>query len=279
MWDYNSFNRQSLARVVSKGALATGRLVHLALSEWLQHPEESLVELYMHFAAMELEEVKRNYQATIGVPISDSELGGVYDAISTGHTVVTHYEEYYKKPLPEGFSLVAAEVQLSEPIPGTEHFLEGKLDAIVQHANGLQYVLEHKTFSVPPRETDLQMNDQFLAYAWMLMRRNGGGRIGGVMYDGVSKKASSKQGLEGLFHRTVIIRPPEELAEFERNLQCEADDMAEARIYPNRQWNGCWDCDYADLCAVQSRGEDLEYFKGQFFVQRQRTGAITNDNE
>jgi hypothetical protein len=268
-WDYNSFNRQGLSRIISKGALATGRLVHQALATWLLHPENDLVEIFLQLSAVELENVKKQYQKQVGVPISDIELGGVYDAVSVGHTVMKNYQEYYKTPLPSGYSLVAPEFQMRAAIPNTEHFLEGKLDAVIMHANGLVYVLEHKTFSMPPKEADLQMNDQFLAYTWLLKQYAQGHRIGGLIYDGVSKKVKAKAGLQDLFLRMTLIRPPEELAEFEQHLQWEAEDMANARIYQNRPWSGCWDCDYNNLCTAESRGEDVEYLKTQFYMPRQ----------
>jgi hypothetical protein len=262
-WDYNSFNRQGLARIISKGALATGRLVHQALANWLLHPEQDLVGIYMGMAGDELANVKVHYQKQVGAEISDAELGGVYDAILVGHTVMENYQKFYHKPLPDGYTLVAPEQQLRAPIPGTEHFLEGKLDAIIKHANGLLFVLEHKTFSMMPKETDLQMNDQFLAYTWLLKQFAQGARIGGLVYDGVSKKASAKGGLADLFLRLTLLRPPEELEEFEQNLTHEVLDMVSAYPYQNRSWQGCWDCDYNDLCTAQSRGEDIEYLKAQ----------------
>jgi len=263
MWDYNSFNRQGLQRIISKGALATGRLVHQALASWLLHPEESLESLYLGHAYEELENVKANYLKQVGAPINDVELGNVYDAIMAGHSIMQKYEEYYGTPIPSDYTLVSPEQQLTIQIPGTEHYLEGKLDGIIQHSNGMMFVLEHKTFSMMPKETDLQMNDQFLAYTWLLSQYVGRRQVGGLLYDGMSKKASKNP-----FVRFVILRAPEELDEFEQNLRWEVEDMASARIYPNRQWNGCWDCDYQQLCAAQSRGEDVEYLKSQFFTSR-----------
>lgn len=268
MWDYNSFNRQGLQRIISKGALATGRLVHQALAGWLLHPEQHLVDIYLGYAHEELELVKKNYLEQVGAPIDDVELGNVYDAIMVGHSVMTNYEEYYGQAVPKGYKLVSPEQQLTIQIPGTEHYLEGKLDAIIQHANGMMFVLEHKTFSMPPKESDLQMNDQFLAYTWLLKQYVG--QVGGLLYDGMSKKGS-KKGLDSAFVRYVLLRPPEELEEFEQNLRMEVEDMANPKIYPNRQWNGCWDCDYNNICTAQSRGEDVEYYKTQFFTSRQRS--------
>lgn len=268
MWDYNSFNRQGLQRIISKGALATGRLVHQALAGWLLHPDKHLVDLYMGYAQEEMSLVKKNYLTQVGAPIDDIELGNVYDAILVGHSIMKNYEEHYEKPVPKGYKLVSPEQQLTIQIPGTEHYLEGKLDAIIQHANGMMFVLEHKTFSMPPKEADLQMNDQFLAYTWLLSQYVGRGQVGGLVYDGMSKKGPGKNGLASAFLRFVILRPQEELDEFEQNLRYEVEDMASARIYPNRQWNGCWDCDYANLCTAESRGEDIEYYKTQFYTSR-----------
>ena len=127
-WDYNSFNRQGLMRIISKGALATGRLVHASLATWLLQPEQSLRTIFMDHANEELENVKVRYKQAIGAEISEVELGNVYDAIAVGLTTMEAYEAFHKTALPQGYVLVAPEQQLSIPIPGTDHFLEGKLD-------------------------------------------------------------------------------------------------------------------------------------------------------
>jgi len=31
------------------------------------------------------------------------------------------------------------------------------------------------------------------------------------------------------------------------------------KAFPNRQWRGCFDCNYNDLCTAQSRGEDNNF--------------------
>lgn len=31
-------------------------------------------------------------------------------------------------------------------------------------------------------------------------------------------------------------------------------------VYPNRRWDGCWDCVFREMCAAVSRGEDVTYF-------------------
>ena len=163
------------------------------------------------------------------------------------------------------------------------HFLRGTLDTFVQNEAGKLFVLERKTYGNRPEPAKLQHDDQMLAYVWILTQLFGQHNVGGILYDGLWKRAeppktkNKRTGqlltLADLFYREVFIRPPEELQEFEQLLAIEARDMCYAAqhnlIYINRYWMGCHiDCKVERICSAMSRGEDVEYVVNQFYRQR-----------
>lgn len=281
-WDYSSLNRQALTPLQGAPALALGMLVHKALESWIDDPSADLAYLFIGHAANELDVVKQRYRQTVGADPSDVELGSLYEAIGLGRAMVTNYQAYYKQPIPEGFNRVQAEQTLVAEVPGTGHYLQGTVDLLLEHNNKL-YVMDHKTYRSRPRPASIQQNDQFLAYLW-LVSQVCPGQVGGFIYDGLWKREEPpKRGgtVDDLFMRLVTIRPPEELAEFEYNASCELTEMGDPdlRIYPNRQWQGCWDCGFSNLCTAQSRGESWQLIRDSDFVKRADAEVPDEDSD
>lgn len=297
-WDYSSRSRQNLEPIVPRPAFALGKLVHQTLAEWMTNLEIEPEVSYQEFAEQELARIVQQYRKAVGENISPSELEPYEEVARLGGAMIHNYKEKYGTPLPEGWSLIAPEQKVLIPVPewpdvlwedGKEHqftvpymgrvsmpddepcFLEAQFDGLIRRdADGLIFVLEHKTYEQRPREDSLQMNDQFLAYVWAASQLNLGPVVG-IAYDGLWKRAQPPRGrvFDDLFCRVIQLRPPHELAEFENNLRMEFADMANPRIYPNRPWLGCFDCQFEKLCSAQSRGEDWEYVRAKSFKQRE----------
>lgn len=271
MWDYSSLNRQRLSPFVTKKALSLGGLIHKSFAEWLLNPQSSPVDLFKDAALAEIDEIQGIYLRQIGCSMSDIELAPLYESIDLGLAMVGNYANYWGSPLPKGFNLVQPEQKIEIPIAG--HMLSGTLDAIIER-NGSLYVLERKTFTFTPKIEVLQMNDQFLAYVWILERAFEDNKIGGLVYDGLWKKSQPPRGksIDDLFVRHLITRPPEELSEFERNCDAQISEMASnPYIWPFRRWEGCnIDCNFEKLCTAQSRGEDVDYIKNTFYVVKEK---------
>lgn len=282
-WDYSSQNRQNLTPVIDAPALSLGLLIHEALAAWLNEPDINLKDLYMDCASKELVKVKERYFKSVGAEISLSEFSILKEAVILGISMCENYQAYYKNPLPDGFKLIAAEQQVLVKVPGTRHRLEARFDAILERLSDKRlFVFEHKTYNSRPNIKELQQNDQMLAYSWVLAKLNLGS-VGGVIYNGLFKRSQPPRGssTDDLFTREVFLRPPEELNEFELFISSELRDMGSKNVvlYPNRRWEGCWDCGFNTLCSMQSRGEDYEFYKKHNFRQRDRTeelGRINN---
>jgi hypothetical protein len=298
-WDWGSFNRQGYSPVINKPALSIGRLYHAAQAEWSLHPTLDPAEICKTLALQEIEAVQKAYLERIGAPMSAVEMDPLYDGIGMVISMVDNYRKRWGSPLPDGFKMVSPEQTCVVPIPGTrhvaanpllssgysectapghsmtskcdgQHYLAGTLDGLIQSADGRLYVLERKTYGQRPKIEVLNMQDQFLAYLWVL-RELKIGDVGGLAYDGAWKRKEPPRGneLEDLFIRVLLHRNRNELDRFTAQLTAIANDMADnPPLYINRRWDGCWDCEFVDPCIAQERGEDYQFLLETKYIKR-----------
>lgn len=307
-WYFGSFNRMGIEPVVNKPALVLGSLIHQTMAAWTEQPEMDPEPFFWGKADETVQRIKDNYKSKVGAPISEVELQDTYDALHLGHVMTQRYRLRYGSAIPEGYRMVQVEQTCLVSIPDTEHwecanshtmegsknrnlhmqdndgsfpcpscdelmryvphYLEGTLDGLLEDAHGALWVLERKTYANRPNEGKLKMEDQFLAYDWMLTQLFPDRRIGGILYDGMWKRDDGKK-LDECFQRYYIIRDPHELQEFGEHLTLEALDMASSpRIYTNRRWEGCTDCIFEKLCTAISRDEDAAYVLETYYQPR-----------
>lgn len=291
MWSYGSFNRDGLQPIVGKSALSLGTLIHNSLAEWLVHPEADLIQLYAMYAVKERQAIQDAYVARVGCGPSDSELAPYTEIIELGLAMVGNYQTFWHKALPDGFTLLAPEQKVNIPIPGTPHHIEMKFDGLIVNEHNEIYVLEHKTYSQRPRLEHLMCNDQFLAYIWGV-KQLGLGVVKGLAYDGMWKRAApptrpTRGTIDDLFTRILIERSDYELAEFEHYLQTEVFEMELVNrildegtdvAYPNRRWEGCFDCSFEMLCTARSKADDEQYLRDRFYTHRQHDEGTVNED-
>lgn len=288
-WDYSSNNRQGLQPITPGVSLSLGTLIHAALADWttqcyskvnggrmvIQPPD--LVTIFMQHGNEAVDAARTNYQKNVGVAPSDSELASLYESIELGMAMMKNYQDNWTWPFGTGRSLYSSEETYQIRIPGTDHYLKGKLDGIMVDAHDRLWIVEHKTYSMRPKPQTLENNNQFLAYLWLLNQCVGDNlKVGGIAYDGMWKKAkpTKNEPLESLFCRFLLTRSEYELAEFERHLTMEAVDMYNVgqSVYYNRRWEGCYDCPYETLCAATSKGDDVDYVLTHFVKRQEEHG-------
>lgn len=250
-----------------------------------------------------------HYKAVVGAKMNRVELTPVFDAIQFERAMIRMYADYWGGPIQEGFKLVQSEQTIVVPVceapcaycdgsgrqnvyeRGIGEFdclackghglvqleLEGTLDAIAERED-LYYVVERKTYDKRPNMDYLNFFDQGTTYAWMMQEL--GWKLGGIAYDGMWRRDHVPKGntLDSLFLRTLLTRNDYELNAFKAQLVEELRDMnlsmaGGAKLYPNRRWEGCYDCGYRRLCDAQTKGEDFEYLKERYYIQRDRTPA------
>lgn len=273
LWDYTSYSRQSLGSAVPRTAFSLGSMVHQSLAQYLLEPTADLGTLFAHACANEQEAMKAAYLARIGAEMSDFELAPFHEMFELGLAMMKNYQRKWASPLFRGFSIVQPESQIEIAIPDTDHSLILRLDGIIrQDGTDKLYILEHKTYASRPKMQDLQNNDQFLAYIWGLTQAKIGNVVG-IAYDGMWKRAVPPRNstFDELFTRLIVTRPQHEIDAFGAQLAMEVLDMVRAKeqniIYPNRIWQGCWDCSFQALCESQSRGEDYQHIIDTQYVK------------
>lgn len=289
-WDYTSYNRQSLSPVVNAPALDLGTIVHAVLAEWTADPTLDPVQVYQTTSQQYFQNLVSVYTSRVGCAPSIAELQPTMDAIALGLSMIQNYRTQWGSPLPPGFTLIANEQSLVQPVPGTEHCtgicecclgtvgscldkadccldcialheLECTFDGVMADERGDLYIIERKTFSRTPSLEELDNNDQFLAYQWAA-EQAGFGKIVGIAYDGLLKKAKPSgvhNTLDKLFLRRTLLRGQIELAEFGSFLAQEVLEMANPNVpiyktVPPVQGCQRWECSFLELCHATSKG-------------------------
>lgn len=232
-WDFSSNARQNLTKIgPGHTALELGGLIHRALAGWLLEPDKDLKIIFLEETNKRIDEIKKAYIKTVGVEISEEELGTVYDFVQLGSAMCDNYQKIYGSPLPSNMKFAAAEQEITVPVPGTEHacecmkeftplrignryahfpnencekcsgtgilyhYLSATLDGLLQDENDLLYVLERKTYDQRPKKLDLDMADQFTGYAWVASQLKIG-TVAGIAYDGMWKREKPPRATKG----------------------------------------------------------------------------------
>lgn len=308
MWSLASKNGEHLTPIVVSPALNIGTLVHNAGEKWILDPSKNFTYFVVE-AATEMEQsVRERYKKQVGAEISDAEMAPFNESVELARAMAENYQVRWGTPIPEGFKCVQPEQKIQIPIPGAvdkcatcdgpgdvysevfgdanpdicpecrgagevQHFLEMRLDGLLQASDGSIWVLERKTYGQRPKLESLQYNDQFLAYMWGLTQLGVAG-VGGIAYDGLWKRASAPRGrtFEDLFLRHMLTRSQAELDEFGELLVLEAKEMYatlnRGKFTINRQWMGCWDCNMQKLCVAMSRGESTDAIRRMHYTER-----------
>lgn len=120
-WDYTSYNRQSLSPVVNAPALDLGTVIHKVLADWTADPSLDPVAHYKNCVQEYFQSLIDAYKQRIGCAPSVEELKPTMEAMGLGQDMIANYKERWGSALPPGFSLVANELTLIQPVPGTEH--------------------------------------------------------------------------------------------------------------------------------------------------------------
>lgn len=268
----------------------------------------NLRHVFLTIASQQQQTVIARYTQATGHAPSDEEMGPLLDAIPLGAAMMENYQDYYKEPLPKHLRFCIPEQEIIIPIPGTEHpcpdcntlvqgmmysegtpalvpcttcngtgmvfhHLKARLDALAQDKRSNIYIVERKTYDKRPDLLLLEASDQFIGYVWTAQQLDLGSVVG-IAYDGLFKRAapssrSVAKTIDDLFVRTIITPAQDEVDEYGRELAETVTDMANnPHIYKNRQWQGCWDCSFEQLCRAQSQGSDIEFIIRTQYMSR-----------
>lgn len=208
-WNYQSPNRQSLQKIgISSPALHIGSAVHYALAVQAEggDPFEAVGEFF--FAAVA--EYVARYRKAVGAEPSSEEIAVVVEAETTVLELIRRYFARYSMdaPLGPGWRYVAVEQTFAVPIPGTDGVFKGTYDGIARDPKDRLWVVDHKTFSQAPDPEKIQLDMQFVSYAWAAHALFGE-PVEGLLYDGIAKalpkppEVLKKGGLSQAYYSTI----------------------------------------------------------------------------
>jgi len=223
--------------------LILGTLVHRGLADWGTRPKIPADVHFMRHAQGFLDGLTGIHPDHVLMPF--------YESVDLGRHMVMNYASFYGCAVPEDYEVLAYEQEVIVPVPGMRVSLSGTFDALLRHKrNGMLYVLERKTYGQRPREHTLQYTEQFMKYAWIVMQLFPDERFGGILYDGLFKRAVAPKGktAEDLFLRTVLRYGPSTIRNYTATIQAELRDMYHPVIYPHHDWTGCSGCEFLALC-------------------------------
>jgi hypothetical protein len=255
-----------------------------------------LTALFIRHATQRQQEITKTFEETTGRPITTNELDSLHNVVELGLAMTRNYQDHHKSPLPEHMKFASPEQEVLIPVPGTEHicknckgtgktvlfpgkqnckecegkgtkyhFLSATLDGLLQDSRDRLLILEHKTYENRPKLIDLQMNDQFTGYCWVVTQLNIG-KVVGIAYDGMWKREKPPKymqkekragTMDDLFIRKILPKSEAEIEQWGINLAKEINEMANnPPIYPNVPWQGCSDCNFIEPCLMEMHGED-----------------------
>lgn len=189
------------------------------------------------------------------------------------------YVERYR--LDPQWEVLAVEQKFQQRLPNADgtpsrYILKGKLDLVVRDRKTRKiWIVDHKSGANLPSEMELDLDDQFGLYLWLL--RSAGIDVIGVIHDAARTTRNTAdhdgydgklkpQTLEQRMRRTLMSRGQRELDAIGRdawavavNAYPEAAGRPALPLYTSPDPRQCgWKCDYLDAHLITRKGRNLQ---------------------
>ncbi len=185
-----------------------------------------------------------------------------------GITMLMGYaEEYIGK---ERLEVLAVELDIEVPLPGTDWTVHAILDAIVRDHDRNQevFVLEHKTYS-QLNVSYLDKDHQFVIEAWCASTLIDE-PIAGVLYNGLRKMVPGPKVKNALFERHEIRVGEHQIGVVQKRVREMYKQLTAGRlaIYPEPNPVRCNMCAFKEPCTAYQRGDDHTFMLETMFTKR-----------
>ena len=153
-------------------------------------------------------------------------------------------------------------------VPDGSIRVRGKIDNLFESTTYKKTVgmLESK-FKGQIRETeDNRVQDN--VYLWAMRKRFPKMKRFTLYYQILRKQMPGPRVKAPLFSRDLVERTEDEIAQFEVDMRNIAIDMLDGAIYPNRNGQCQWDCDFKVPCLLRGNEEDLRHVLDTEFTAR-----------
>lgn len=185
------------------------------------------------------------------------------------------------------WTVVASEHKLELPLPDPEgnpsrFLVRARIDLLARFKpNGKLWLWDHKTGANLPKGKDLDFEDQFGLYIWLL--RQTGHEIQGCVYNAArtQRNKSAPQPLNERFSRTLLVRTDTELRTMANEIWATAEAM-----YPLDQpplWppprhpdsERCkWRCGFTEGCLASRKGMKVDSYMEAHGLERRHGKPI-----
>lgn len=192
----------------------------------------------------------------------------------------------------EQWIILGVEYKLAEFLPDhsgnlSEFIIKGKLDLIVQEVkNGKVWVVDHKSGGNLPGQFELDIDDQFGIYTWLMQRR--GLKILGAIHSAARTTRnqadfpgyvgkSKPQELDQRFKRVLMNRSKPELENLIRDAFAVAvnaypPEGMELPLYSSPDPRQCgWKCDYKEIHIIARKGRPLPTLLAEYGFEQNFT--------
>lgn len=190
------------------------------------------------------------------------------------------------------WEILAVEAKVQDYLPDLNVLLKGRLDLIVRNSRGQVIIVDHKSGANLPSQFDLQLDDQFGLYSWLLRSRglqadlliHNAARTtrNTADYDDYQGKLKP-QTLEQRTHRTVLNRTDVELDNIARDAAVVADlihpgnhndgeTVSFTPVYSSPDPRQCgWKCDFSEVHLLARTGRDLDEVLSEYGFEQDFT--------
>jgi hypothetical protein len=255
-------SQMQLTTVKPNVPMSMGTVGHATLETWYKVPPSKRTTKAMRLIAAKLIRGSTLKELTTG----DREL---LTAMVTGYADwCMDSETEHNDPL-IGLVQCMPEAWFDEKlVPDGSIRVRGKIDNLFESTTRRKTVgmLESK-FKGQIRETeDNRVQDN--VYLWAMRKRFPKMKRYSLYYQILRKQLPGPRVTAPLYSRDLVERTDDEVEQFEIDLRNIALDMVDGAVYPNRNGQCQWDCDFKVPCLLRGTPDDLEHVLSTEFVKK-----------
>ncbi len=196
-----------------------------------------------------------------------------------GRALITHYVPWAQAN--DAFNVLAVEQEFVIPIrnPKTGRrchaVYAGKFDGIAEDVYGNIWLMEHKTYSKIPSESELRLDSQAGYYLVAAQEVFPNKRVLGVIYT-ILRKVHPAKAKSEVIYRTQVLRNGCELALLQRRLYEMYRIIRSDKLFiPTPGFHCGWMCRYRQLCIAEEDGSDAQELVNALYDKTEQKSVLT----
>lgn len=263
MYRYTYVDRY--APKVTNHKLFLGSGVHAGLAAYYSDPWRSPqvgLDAYTKWVSKKMEEM---------LPDMTPEEQEQFDADARlGAKMLSAYFDWARAH--DTFEVVTVEQEFETPVwkpngkpaRGIRH--KGTFDGIARDVYGRLWLMEHKTYSQVPSESELRLDAQAGYYLVAAQQLFPNESVQGVIYT-ILRKVDPERAKSSIVHRSMVLRNQHEIDHLRERLYLMYRRITEDKHYlPTPGFHCGWRCAYRQLCIAEEDGSDVNELIAAFYT-------------